>query len=462
MLVTRSRLFGVSQLRKSSLKHLLKFRSMSDQSSVLAADDTETSWAMSDQSSVPAGKATETSLGDFPKHLRKLPPWIQEPVSVHEVNDTLKHIEEKSNEFKLLSSDCMQKKIFEQEIRPFLLSRGLLCTSPMGSLFVKGLHKMNHTIHHKFPRYVTSKSLMKLLTTRSQEQWRPILEYLADERVIVLLDWINELSLLEVHFFDHGLLLAPQSGEPHDARVYKLETDACYHKPEASSDKKKDKLKKSVVPVTKLSSPENEEQTSDPLGRATVASVLWESIRARTKLIEIQIVKGLFCKDSEHAEGVGLFMAVKRPKELGIRKLDVVTDNEANYNVMIGKRDVSKSSSPETSMAFIQAAKEYDICKCRREPREMISHVNDLAKEAHTKRTNALNLREIIERKSPQFWGMPFVRIKQDDSSIKAKLGGSKVATHLLKQLIITWRSGARLRKMMLLKGYCVTLILTL
>uniref|UniRef100_A0A0E0MBK9 Trichome birefringence-like C-terminal domain-containing protein n=1 Tax=Oryza punctata TaxID=4537 RepID=A0A0E0MBK9_ORYPU len=79
-------------------------------------------------------------------------------------------------------------------------------------------------------------------------------------------------------------------------------------------------------------------------------------------------------------------------------------------------------------MAFIQAAKDYDICKCRREPREMISHVNDLAKEAHSTKIELMDLRDIIERKSPQFWGMPFVRIKQDDGGIKTLLGGSEVS----------------------------------
>lgn len=82
----------------------------------------------------------------------------------------------------------------------------------MGGSWVLELHFMNKDTLGRFPEYVTALTLMNMLVTRSEAQWRPILESLAAERVTVLLDWTNPYPTVRINYYDHGQLLAPQSG----------------------------------------------------------------------------------------------------------------------------------------------------------------------------------------------------------------------------------------------------------
>ncbi|XP_015698468.1 uncharacterized protein LOC102699913 isoform X2 [Oryza brachyantha] len=380
MMAVRSlRLLGEPHMAKVSIKHLLRFRGMS----------TADNLAM--------------QLKSYPRHVRKLPRWIREAQEprVHTRDDIFEHVMKMSSEFKLLCSESMQIQIFEEEIKPFLVSRCLLCPVPMGSRLFKEMHQMIHGTTHQFPHYLTSKTLMRILMTRSRMDWRAILECLVSQRVMVMLDWVNELSIAEVLFYDHGLLLAPQSGALHDQTVYKGECDACYHKPLKSDSTTK--------------------------GEATVASVIWKTTGSSADLLECQVIKGLSCNSSEHAEAIGLLGLLTRGKELGIKKFDVVTDNEGICNIMMGKRDVCSSKNADTCMAAIQTAKYYETLKCRWEPREMIDHVNDIARAVHMSNTDDLQLTVILESKSSQFWGKPFLRVKQGRKETEDRLGKWKI-----------------------------------
>ncbi|GJM92212.1 hypothetical protein PR202_ga08653 [Eleusine coracana subsp. coracana] len=136
-------------------------------------------------------------------------------------------------------------------------------------------------------------------------------------------------------------------------------------------------------------------------------------------------MRGLECNSSQHAEGVSLLNVLDRGSDFGIKKLDVVTDNEENCDIMMGSRSVFDSNDPHTSIAFVQAAKKYDICNCRKEPREMIGHINDLAKAAF--KADSYDLDAILEQKSYLFWGLPFVGINQNSKKIINALGSWNV-----------------------------------
>ncbi|KAL5212989.1 hypothetical protein ABZP36_023836 [Zizania latifolia] len=245
--------------------------------------------------------------------------------------------------------------------------------------------------------------IMKFMKEKSNEfkqlsTWRPILQNLATERVTVMLDGVTILAEIEAHFFDYGSLLTPPSNKLSDATVYKAECDACFYPPN------------------------KQDRTPSVDGKATLVSTIWKDGR----LVGCKVCKGLSCNSSEHAEGLALVYALIHGSELEIKKLDVITDNDTNYEIMKRKIDVRKHTSPETSMAFIQAAKEYEVCKCRREPREMISHVNDIAKATHLSRVDFLESTQILELKSAHFWGMAIILIKQNQNDTRGLIGASE------------------------------------
>ncbi|KAL5217417.1 hypothetical protein ABZP36_018101 [Zizania latifolia] len=264
----------------------------------------------SNGSSIDAGDDFKhTRLVAYPDHLRRLPSWMEES-PIEEMNGIMKFVKEKSNEFKQLSTVSNKKHLFEKEVKPFLLARGSLCTSLVGSDVVKQMHTMNHEITNKFPVYLSWIALMDFLLTRNYSQWRPILENLATERVTVMLDGVTILAEIEAYFFDYGSLLTPPSSKLPEATVYKAECDACFYPPN------------------------KQDRTPSVDGKAIVASTIWKVGR----LVGCKVCKGLSCNSLEHAEGLALVCALIHGSELEIKKLDVVTDNDANYEIMKEKK----------------------------------------------------------------------------------------------------------------------------
>lgn len=153
-------------------------------------------------------------------------------------------------------------------------------------------------------------------------------------------------------------------------------------------------------------------KTSEKGGDAAVAFSIWKNAR----LIEVQAMRDLECNSSQHAEGVSILNTLNRGTDFGIKKLVLITDNEENCDITMGSRSVFDSKDPDTSIAFIEAAKKYDICKCRKEPREMIRHIDALAKAAF--KADPYDLDRILEQKSYRFWGLPFVEIIQNQVKI--------------------------------------------
>uniref|UniRef100_J3NAP9 Uncharacterized protein n=1 Tax=Oryza brachyantha TaxID=4533 RepID=J3NAP9_ORYBR len=112
----------------------------------------------------------------------------------------------------------------------------------------------------------------------------------------------------------------------------------------------------------------SEQIISNVDGIATVASVIWKYGWP----LEYQIIIDLPCNNSE--QGAALFCSYVRGRDLDIDKLNVVTDNEKNYSIMVGKEIFIKVKVRKPACHFCS--------NCRWVPREMISHVNDIAKRA--------------------------------------------------------------------------------
>jgi len=155
---------------------------------------------------------------------------------------------------------------------------------------------------------------------------------------------------------------------------------------------------------------------------ATAASIIWNA----GNMIDSQVASEFPCIDSERAELIGIWSVLKCGKELpvDIEKIDVVTDNFSNYQVLIGKKDISTCKHADVVMAILEAAKKYTVCRFRCEPRESLGFVDGLAK--HAKDHGLLNpvvLKAILEKAGPsRLWGMPTIRLKQEETYIKGKL----------------------------------------
>ncbi|RLN21818.1 uncharacterized protein C2845_PM07G36420 [Panicum miliaceum] len=289
----------------------------------------------------------------------------------------------------------------------------------MGARQMKKIHFVNQDIIGRFPDHVSSRTLMMVLFRCREDQWRSILDSPVGDRTVVLLDWAEDpkATKLEVLFRDNGLMLPPQSGTTSDPVIYKGECDASFYTHGKSPLDKLKARKSQLVGNEGQTSVQKTGPESDRAGTAAVASFLWK----HGNLLEVLVAKDKQCVGSQHAEAVALLSILKRGREHGIDSLDVVTDCEENQQILMGARLPSMSEHPETCMAFIQASKEYTICKCRWEPREMLSHVNDVARAAFC--SEQVDLKEVLEERASRFWGMPFVRVKQNRNKTIEKLG---------------------------------------
>lgn len=112
--------------------------------------------------------------------------------------------------------------------------------------------------------------------------------------------------------------------------------------------------------------------------------------------------------------------ALKRGKDIGINKLDLVTDDKYMYDVMTGTKDVTKCDYADVCIECIELAKQYKVCNIRHEPRQRLGIVNEMAR---AKFSQAVQLSDILEAKSDGLWGLPVLRITQSESLILRRLG---------------------------------------
>lgn len=298
------------------------------------------------------------------------------------------------------------KGLFEKKIRWFLASRLILSTKEISHPSIRGLHTETELRIGHSPAYLTSRTLMKCLVRVREDLWILILKALVDARIVVFYDFdsknrtsFSDRTPLQISYSDLGLILHPQIGTS-DCDTFKAETDASFYE------------KAVTLPCG----------TKVKMSFATAASIIWNA----GNMIDSQVASEFPCIDSERAELIGILSVLKCGKELpvDIEKIDVVTDNFSNYQVLIGKKDISTCKHADVVMAILEAAKKYTVCRFRCEPRESLGFVDGLAK--HAKDHGLLNpvvLKAILENAGPsRLWGMPTIRLKQEETYVKGKL----------------------------------------
>lgn len=346
-----------------------------------------------------------------------VPPWINLP-PINKDNDIKKLISSNPSTVMKAYETSKLEMLFEKKVRSFLVSRCILACESINGPDIKKLHFMNKSIIGHFPVYVTSLSLMKCLIKHREEYWIAILQSLAAEKVMVLPDWKQELTPIEVSFFDHGLQLPSKSETSLDLITCELESDASYYKVPDSEATNPDVAGGQEAAITTT-----EGSASAEVGMATIASIIWNN-RA---ILEGRITCGLRCEDSEHAEAIGILSGLQLARKLKIKKIDVVTDNMEIYEVLIGRKDVFQHKHRDVLLMVIEVAKEFDVCRFRWEPRELLCLVNEMANATREDyRAKTLSLRRIWEGKVAYcLWSLPVIRINQSTKKIALKLGMS-------------------------------------
>uniref|UniRef100_A0A0E0MDY2 RNase H type-1 domain-containing protein n=2 Tax=Oryza punctata TaxID=4537 RepID=A0A0E0MDY2_ORYPU len=413
-----------SLLKPYSLPLCVRFSSESSTSNSTADNDVPVS------ASIP-----------YPKHWFKLPPWIK-LAPIHENPDIVKWVGSDSFTAMEAYETTNLEILFDQKVRPFLVSRCMLACEPINGPIFKQLHFMRKDLISQFPIYVTSLSVMKCLIQQREAHWTPILHSLAVDKVVVLRDWENESTPIEVTFFDHGLDLASQSETTCDSITCKAECDGSFYKVSVSASTPP-KAGGGATATEALAPAETEglapettvgsaaegpasvgsEETvtirTQKTGKSTIASIIWNS----KMMLDSQITCELPCEDSEHAEALAVLSVLQLARKLNIKKIDVVLDNVQIYEVMTGKRDVFKHKHRKVLMEAIEVSKGFDVCRSRWEPRELLCLVNEMANATRDNYTaKTLSLRKVLESRASCLWGLPVIRINQTTNTITSKL----------------------------------------
>uniref|UniRef100_A0A0E0MDX6 RNase H type-1 domain-containing protein n=1 Tax=Oryza punctata TaxID=4537 RepID=A0A0E0MDX6_ORYPU len=104
---------------------------------------------------------------------------------------------------------------------------------------------------------------------------------------------------------------------------------------------------------------------------------------------------------------LGFLSGLQLARKLKIRKIDVVTDNMEIYEVLIGRKDVFQHKHRDVLLMAIEIAKEFNVCRFRWEPRELLGLVNEMANATREGyQTKALSLRRIWKDRAYCLWGL--------------------------------------------------------
>lgn len=120
-----------------------------------------------------------------------------------------------------LRDDDLKSEYFTS-VRPFLLSCCLVCSPDHLNEQDAGLlYSNNEHFISKDPNYLTSLDLMRKLKVYHKDNWGHLLNFIRDNRVMIVECWTTTLGSIEAFVYDHGL-----SGPPGDAQYYRGQSDA--------------------------------------------------------------------------------------------------------------------------------------------------------------------------------------------------------------------------------------------
>jgi len=219
------------------------------------------------------------------------------------VGNTLHFIDELENDkqscHKDLSADNL-KMLYEEKVKQALELRCLLSPYSLDGIDAASLHFSYKDIIGDFPKYMTSFDLMINLKMTAEVHWGPYLDYLSQERMLIVEDWTNRLYTGSVATLCNDGLL----GVPFD------EDKGLFFRGEAGAYVKGEKTNLSFI------------------------------ISLGKQIHRSQIYYGVPCMkdDCIQAEVLAMYLLLKRGIELGLHlhKMQVCTHSELVYEILIG------------------------------------------------------------------------------------------------------------------------------
>lgn len=139
---------------------------------------------------------------------KQLPPWINLPEIYQppppDITESLK-----ADSSTLKDYGTVLRVEFERDAKAFLISHCVLVPSNIGVPDVKQIYFMIKKIIGHIPYYATSCTVARLLYNHNNHWREHVLKSIAEEKVMVLEDWENELASFELFMPEHGLQFAP-------------------------------------------------------------------------------------------------------------------------------------------------------------------------------------------------------------------------------------------------------------
>ncbi|XP_066328207.1 uncharacterized protein [Miscanthus floridulus] len=201
------------------------------------------------------------------------------------------------------SKDVLEP-MYHRLVRPELVSRMLIHKHKFDDTCTHWLTYQTHGRTKKKPRFISSYDLMVHLVGLLEAHWVFFLNYLVDERIAVVEEWISICTVQHL-MYDHGL---KDFGS--DIHFYKGECDAAYFHADGAADTS-----------TKIS--DNGQVKSECEGKADLATIIWDN----DQVISSLTYRGVGSKSTQEAEAKAAFALLNKAKELKLEHFVLWTDS---------------------------------------------------------------------------------------------------------------------------------------
>lgn len=273
---------------------------------------------------------------------------------------------------------------FKTSVKHALLSRCLLSQYSLSHPNVLQLHHEYKEIIGHHPRYMTSLELMENLESMTPSYRNPFLDYLSEDRAIVVEDWDNRLDASAgATIYDHSMMaMSGSMSSDEDSIIYKGECDASFEK--------------------------GSEKTES--GIAKLCIVIW----CRDQVLSCIIVEDFECANSVEAEATAMYILLKEGISLGlnVKLFKASTDNDLVYQILWGAHRI-KHGGPSANLyrllKFMRCY--YNKLIPQHEPREKMAFVDGLMRMS--KGDEANQILAILRKRELDLSGHPIFKFTQ-------------------------------------------------
>ncbi|XP_040379826.1 uncharacterized protein LOC121054405 [Oryza brachyantha] len=231
------------------------------------------------------------------------------------------------------------KDLYYTLVRPVLVASCLVTEDPIDSPNTRALDSTLCANFKKPPVYLSSLSLMKVLTGLARNKWCYLIEFLRINRVLICENWTDSFGNLECLVHDDCITLSID-GET----VYKGQCDAGYKN-----------------------------------GKGNLCAII---TAGSNEIVDCTVHLGVPCDSAPHAELWAMYVLLRRAIDLkDVRFFHVKTDSKFVDDTMCEKYPIKPNSTHQEICEAIRCMKSYfSRFHCRWEPRENLHLVDSLLK----------------------------------------------------------------------------------